>query len=55
MTKNTIYTDEEYMAQDFTAEEVDKVRKTDIMFNNWENLTEEEKEEYFALVKELGL
>lgn len=55
MTKNTIYTDEEYMAQGFTTEEVDKVRKTDIMFNNWENLTEEEKEEYFSIVEELGL
>jgi hypothetical protein len=53
--KNTIYTIEEYIAQGFTAEEAPKVRKTDEMFNNWDNLTEEEKEEYSALVKELGL
>ena len=53
--KNTVYTIEEYIAQGFTAEEAPKVRKTDIMFNNWNILTEEEKEEYFALVEELGL
>ena len=53
--KNTIYTIEEYIAQGFTAEEAPKVRKTDEMFNNWDNLTPEEKEEYFALVEELGL
>ena len=53
--KNTIYTIEEYIAQGFTAEEAIKVRKTDEMFNDWDNLTEEEKEEYFALVEELGL
>lgn len=55
MTKNTIYTIEEYIAQGFTTEEAPKVRKTDEMFNNWDNLTSEEKEEYFALVEELGL
>ena len=44
--KNTIYTIEEYIAQGFTAEEAPKVRKTDEMFNNWDNLTEEEKKEY---------
>jgi hypothetical protein len=53
--KNTIYTIEEYIKQGFTAEEAPKVRKTDEMFNRWEELTEGEKEEYFALVKELGL
>lgn len=53
--KNIINTIEEYMAQGFTAEEAIKVRKTDEMFNDWDNLTEEQKEEYFALVEELGL
>lgn len=53
--KNTINTIEEYVAQGFTAEEAPKVRKTDEMFNNWDNLTPEEKEEYFTLVEELGL
>ena len=53
--KNTIYTIEEYIAQGFTAEEASKVRKTDEMFNDWDNLTDEQKEEYFALVEELGL
>ena len=53
--KNTIYTIEEYIAQGFTAEEAPKVRKHDIMFNNWDNLTEEEKEEFFSIVEELGL
>ena len=52
---NKIYSDEEYMAQGFTKEEVEKVRRSDILFNNFDNLTEEEKEEYFSLVEELGL
>ena len=53
--KNTINTIEEYIAMGFTAEEAPKVLRTDEMFNNWDNLSEEEKEEYFALVEELGL
>ena len=53
--KNIVYTIGEYMAQGFTAEEAVKMRQHDIMFNNWDNLTEEEKEEYFTLVEELGL
>ena len=53
--KNTIYTIEEYIAQGFTVEEAPKVRKTDEMFNDWDNLTDKQKEEYFALVEELGL
>lgn len=53
--KNTIYTTEEYMAQGFTKEEVEKVKRSDELFNNWDNLTEEEKDEYFSLVEELGL
>ena len=55
MTMNTIYTIEEYIAQGFTAEEAPKVLKTDLMHNRWEELTESEKAEYFALVEELGL
>ena len=52
---NKIYSNEEYMNQGFTREEVDQVRRSDELFNNWDNLTEEEKEEYFSLVEELGL
>ena len=52
---NKIYSNEEYMNQGFTREEVDKVRRSDELFNNWDILTEEEKEEYYALVEELGL
>ena len=54
---NTIFSDEEYMAQGFTTEEVPKVREHDILFNKYvmEEITEEEKERMFALVKELGL
>lgn len=52
---NKIYSDEEYMAQGFTKEEVEKVRRSYELFNNWGNLTEEEKDEYFSLVEELGL
>lgn len=53
--KNTIYTIGQYMMQGFTAEEAVLMRKHDIMFNNWENLTEEEKEECFAIAEKLGL
>lgn len=53
--KNIIKTIEGYMAEGFTAEEAPKMIKHDTMFNNWENLTEEEKEEFFGIVKELGL
>ena len=52
---NKIYSNEEYMNQGFTREEVEKVRRSDELFNNWDNLTEEEKEEYYALVEELRL
>jgi hypothetical protein len=54
-TKNTVYTIEEYIAQGFTREEAPKAKRSDELFNNWEELTEEEKEEYFAICKELGL
>ena len=53
--KNTTYTTKEYKARVFTKEEVEKVRRSYELFNNWGNLTEEEKDEYFSLVEELGL
>ena len=53
--KNTIYTIAQYMMQGFTAEEAVKVRRHDVIFNNWANATEEEKEELYAIQKELGL
>lgn len=52
---NKVYTIEEYIAQGFTAEEAPIMRKTDIMFNNWDYLTDTEKEHYFAMCKWLGL
>ena len=58
MTKNTIFTIAEYIAQGFTAEEAPKALECDILHNEWaENgeLSEEKKERYFALANELGL
>ena len=55
MSKNKVLTIEEYMEQGFTKVEAYVVRKTDKMFNNWENLSEKEKERYFLMVKRLGL
>jgi hypothetical protein len=63
MYQNTIYTNEEYMAQGFTAEECPKIRRHDELFNrdqmskfyNVEPLTKEEREEMYRLSKELGL
>lgn len=52
---NTVYTIEEYIAQGFTKEEAPIVRKTDIMFNNWDSLTDIEKEHYYAMCKWLRL
>jgi hypothetical protein len=61
---NTIYTDEEYMAQGFTAEECPKIRRHDELFNqhmlnkqgyNVEPLTEAEWQEFYAIQEELGL
>ncbi len=57
-TLNTIFSDEEYMAQGFTADEVSKVRRSDELFNKSVlegDLTEEEWNEYESLVEELGL
>lgn len=36
MLYNTIYTDEEYMAQGFTAQEVPMIREHDILFNEYQ-------------------
>ena len=55
MTLNIIYTDNEYMAQGFTAQEVPKVRRHDELFNKGEDRTEEETMEMVAIQKELGL
>lgn len=55
MTQNIIYTDSEYMAQGFTAQEVPKVRRHDELFNKGEDRTEEETMEMVAIQKELGL
>lgn len=52
---NTIYTDEEYMAQGFTAEEVPMIRRHDELFNLHDDRTEQETEEMYELVKKLGL
>ena len=60
---NTIYTDEEYMAQGFTKEEVPMIRKHDELFNkyqlefgpnNWD-LTDEQWDEFEELQKALDL
>lgn len=52
---NRIFSTEEYLAQGFTMEEVAKVRRSDELYNNFNNLTEAEREEYFKLCEELGL
>ena len=55
--KNEIKTDEDYIAEGFTYSEVSKIRRHDILFNKCvdEDITEEEREEMFALIDELGL
>ena len=57
MRYNTIYTDEEYMAQGFTAQEVSMVRRHDIIFNKDVDgeATEEEMTELVAIQRALGL
>lgn len=54
---NTIYTIEEYIAQGFTVEEAPKAQRHDILFNKDQlgEATEEEREEMFAIIDELGL
>jgi hypothetical protein len=54
-TTNQVRTIEEYIAMGFTAEEAPLVRKHDCMFDNWEHLTEREKERYFIIQAWLGL
>ena len=49
-----VYTIEEYMAQGFTKIEAYVARKADKMFNNWNFLTDKEKERYFLMAKRLG-
>lgn len=55
MKKNTIYTDKEYMAQGFSAFEVPMIRRHDELFNRRDELTDEERNEMYTLVDELGL
>ena len=55
--KNEIKTDEGYLAEGFSLDEVPKIRRHDILFNKCvdEEIAEEEKEEMFALINELEL
>lgn len=55
MPKNKVYTVEEYMEQGFTKIEAYVMRKVDKMFNNWDYLTDKEKERYFLMTERLGL
>ena len=64
MTLNKIKTNEEYLADGFTIEELPLIRKHDELFNeyqmlhdggNWDTLTEAQWEEYNNLVETLGL
>lgn len=47
--KNTVYTIEEYMHQGFDAIEAMLVQEHDMLFNRWEELTEEEKERFWLI------
>ena len=58
MLYNKIFTDEEYMAQGFTAEEVPMIRRHDILFNQYKRegfLPEEEMYELYHLAEILKL
>lgn len=55
MATNTIYSDDEYIAQGFRPDEVEDVRRSDILFNKRQDWTPEEQEEYRRLVAKLGL
>lgn len=57
ITLNKIYTNEEYMKQGFSVEEVPLIREHDLLFNKWqlEGLTEAEDERIDYLVKVLDL
>ena len=54
---NTIYTDKEYMAQGFTAQEVPMIREHDILFNEYQlgEVGEEVLERIEELANMLGL
>jgi hypothetical protein len=54
---NTIYTNEEYMAQGFTAQEVPMIREHDILFNEYQlgKVGEEALERIEELANILGL
>ena len=52
---NTIYSDAEYIAQGFRPDEVQDVRRSDVLFNKRQEWTAEEEEEYYTLVEKLGL
>ena len=59
MTKNTIFTDAEYMAQGFRAYEIAYVLRSYILFNQWVDdggwLSEDDNHEYERLITKLGL
>ena len=54
---NKICTDEEYMKQGFSRQEVPLIREHDELFNKWqlEGLTEEEDDRMCYLIEYLGL
>lgn len=54
---NTIYTDKEYMAQGFTAQEVPMIREHDILFNQYQlgEVGEDALERIYELANILGL
>ena len=54
---NTIYTEKEYMAQGFTAQEVPMIREHDILFNQYQlgEVGEEVLERLEELANMLGL
>lgn len=54
MIKNVIFNIDELIAQGFTREEAYKVQRHDELFNNRYDLTEEEEQEMYALIEELG-
>ena len=58
MLFNVVHTDEEYIAQGFTAEEVPMIRRHDILMNQYKRdgfLTEEEDAELMHLIKVLEI
>lgn len=54
---NEICTDEQYIAQGFTVEEVPMIRRHDELFNKsvTDSLTSEEEEEMYNLIETLGI